>query len=207
MSDEVELYGKAAEEIISAVAGTSPGHELQEWLSDVVRGRRARSQIKVLQRTLELIEGAGLSVRVVPDKTLTPLLEFAGLENPEDDDMIATWAALLTTAATADGGVPPAFPSILSQITPREARTLAGIHGEPDRDLTPRELADTFGITTSELGNLERLSLIVAVDSDLTLGPQPSRPRWDMSEGGIQTVGLTALGVEFVAACQPPDVL
>jgi hypothetical protein len=66
---------ETAQEVAKVLASTTPGREGLEWLGDLVRGRRARSQVKILAKTRKAISKAGLSPHVVPDKTLVPLLE------------------------------------------------------------------------------------------------------------------------------------
>jgi hypothetical protein len=96
MADEIAVVAQAAldqnvRQVVASIAGTSPAQETLGLLGDVIRGRRARTQIKVLEKTTSAIEKAGFEVRVVPDKTLVPLLEYAGLEDFSNEDMVGRW--------------------------------------------------------------------------------------------------------------------
>ncbi len=163
MGSEIEIIGTAAGDVAAAVAGTSPAREGLEWVADVIRGRRARTQIKVLTKTAEALTEAGLTAKVVPDKTLVPLLEFAGLEE-EDDDMIERWANLLASAATAsDAPAMPSFPDILRQLTQEEVRALdylVGTEGAIYSSFTFAVARETAKLRDENLDNLERLGLV-----------------------------------------------
>ena len=109
-------------EAVSALTGTSPAREAIELVGDVIRGRRARTQIKILRKTMDALKEANRTPHVVPDKTLVPLLETAGLEDEGDDEMVERWANLLANASVtpAGGTLPPAYPRILHELEPIE---------------------------------------------------------------------------------------
>jgi hypothetical protein len=207
MSDELELYGTAAGEVAAAVAGTSPAREGLEWAADIIRGRRARTQIKVLSKTAKALKEAGLSANVVPDKTLVPLLEFAGLEDPDEEDMTSRWANLLANAATATtADVLPSFPDILRQLDSAEARALDSLvsdDGAPVPSWT-RAVCDAHGLRPEHLDDLERLGLVRFrgpdvwpvgdVNLDAPMRRKETRERIDP----------THLGGVFVMACRAP---
>ncbi len=203
VSDDLELAGKATQELVVAVTGTAPGREVLEWAADVIRGRRARTQIKVLAKTQKMLAEAGLTGHVVPDKTLMPLLEFAGLEDEENDPMLDRWAALLANAAS-DGtpDVPPSFPDILRQLEPAEAQEL-------DR-LVPDERAAGRGVSLyavelkgHQLDNLVRLGLVRYVDAGLT-----EEDLNQVARGGFRRsrpdMVVTQLAVGLLMACRRP---
>ncbi len=193
MSDELELYGTAAGEVAAALAGTSPGKEGLEWFADIIRGRRARTQVKVLSKTAEALREAGLSPRVVPARTLVPLLEFAGLEDEDDEEMVSRWANLLANAS-ADEDQPPSFPHILRQLSGRQARALERLRivGEEETIRTHRETEVTVG----EIYDLARLRLV-------DLKPEEGVPAHALHIGRWQ---LGWLGQPFVDACRSPAV-
>lgn len=84
--------------------------ESGEWVADIVRRQRMKTQIKTMRLADGMLEAAGLAARVVPAKTLIPLLELASLEEDSDVEMQGRWAALLANAAAGDN-TPPVMPS------------------------------------------------------------------------------------------------
>ncbi len=132
VSDELELVKAlstelepAVLEVAAAISGSSPVQESLGLLGDVIRGRRAKTQLRILVEMTHAIREAGLAAHVVPDRTLVPLLEFGGLADAEDPDMIARWANLLANAATpSSADVRPAFVDIVRQLEPIEAAAM-----------------------------------------------------------------------------------
>jgi hypothetical protein len=157
MNDEIALYGTAAGDVAAAVAGTSPGREGLEWIADIIRGRRARTQIKVLTKTAAALDEAGLSAAVVPNKVLVPLLEFAGLEDEDDDAMLNRWANLLATAATKPDRRHVAYPELLRQLEPVEAQCSTPCSTN-SRLRSAARATTTVGLTASGHGGLPRSS-------------------------------------------------
>jgi Abortive infection alpha len=224
----VELMKAAAEGGVQGFVQTVFGPLIEggEWIGDIVRRQRMKTQIKTLRRADEMLREAGLPARVVPAKTLVPLLELAGLEEDVDDEMQERWAALLANAAAAEDTpeVLPSFAPMLSEITAPEAKMLEGLAGlrrpqwshMPTLDLTEfmafagYDWRSDQGRETSTrdryevfVNNLERLRLI-EVDresriSDLQreLTGSPMMHR--------TKVQLTALGAAFVDACTTPS--
>jgi hypothetical protein len=221
VSQEVELAGRVlqelgppAQEFAARITGSAT-HELGEALADRIRLRRFRSQVKILTKAQEAADEAGLTPSVVPVKVLAPLLEFGGLEEEDNDDMTTRWANLLANAATDSGAdVPPAFPDILRQLEPIEAKILDSLfHSHnPDAGRQPwpfhrERIALALGlpadaVSQSRIENLVRLGLAAH-----TLG---SVERFSV-QGGDQVVmdrsavQITDLGLDFVRACQPPE--
>jgi hypothetical protein len=187
-NEELELYAKSAGDALTALAGTSPGAESAEWLADRIRGRRARVQVKVLQRTMQAIEEAGLVGKVVPAKTLVPLLEFAGLEKEDDEDMVSRWAFLLAHASTGDH-VPASYPHILAQLDGRQVRALDRLHDVGYEATYQAHRAN--GIPLELIYDLGRLRLVEFRTAEGDIG----RP-----EDGWT---LSWLGHPFVRACRP----
>ncbi len=88
-----------------------------------------RSQLKILKKAQEYAEEAGFEPGVVNMNLLVPLLEAGSLE--EDEGMADRWAALLANAAGRDAGVyevPPSFPDVLRQLSPKEAALLDAVY-------------------------------------------------------------------------------
>ncbi len=216
MSTEVELAAAllrepAVQDLVHAITGASPSKEAVEWLGDVVRGRRARTQVKVLKATLDAIHASGLTTRVVPAKHLVSLLDYAGLEDPADEEMIKRWANLLANHATADDRPHIAFPAILSELEPYEALMLETMFARVERgeshpiglmmfyeevsvDRLQEELQLERELIDLGAANLARLRL-VHEDDVHGRATEPIR---------IRKMWLTLLGYEFVRACQPP---
>lgn len=97
--------------------------ELGDMARDTVRYRRWRRQLKIAARAQAYLEEQGIPAGEVSLKTLVPLLELSSLEDPDDDDMVDRWAALLANAAGTERGtrVLPSFPRILGELSPEEA--------------------------------------------------------------------------------------
>jgi hypothetical protein len=191
----------AVAEFVTTMTGISPVHEALESVSDRVRGRRARTQIRVLVETEKAIRDAGLEGRVVPDKALTPLLSYASLEDPEDDDMIRRWAALLANAATASPAeVPPSFVEILHQLEPAEARAVdVLVSAEGDRMVPVVDL----GVSAAQADNLERLGLLRYEATFAAAAPLPAQ----LDEAFPRRGYGTSLAIAFVTACQAPGTV
>lgn len=216
MTDEAAALVQAVQDpgvrsVVASISGTSPAQEALGLIGDVIRGRRARTQIKVLEETTAAIQDAGLDPNVVPDKTLVPLLEFAGLEDSSDEDMIIKWANLLANAATSSAvEVPPSYPEILRQLEPVEARFLDSLmsvreereaRNQPNLrfiDIPFEEIPGHEGISWRHLDNLERLGLL-AYDCNLPLNVEPPTVPTGVS------VTENPLGVAFMNACRRPS--
>ena len=205
----------------------APGIELTRWGGDIIRARRAKTQIKLAAKVQAILDETGLSPHVVPAKTLFPLLEYATLEEPEDDDMITRWAALLVNAGTSESEiVPPAFPRILDQLSPTEAQLLDWLAPlGAGASLTNFMARAGFNPATGEdepryqalIDNLERLK-VCTVERPI---PELQRLQSQINDiknkspefRGHSTVGMAVLdtsiriselGRAFVAACTPP---
>ena len=190
--------------------------ELGEWIADHVRLRRWRSQLKILQKAKRYADEAGFDPEPVALKTLAPLLEGASLEEEDDDDMSSRWAALLANAARPGGDVPPAFPDILSHLTPYEARLLDAVY----ENAKPRPRAEwlTNGLRRDGVApvlggseddvavaveNLFRLRLCTPPAVGLGFTDHPNRQF--LIAAGEELICLTPLGAAFVEACRRPE--
>jgi hypothetical protein len=188
------------QEFVGAVVG-SPAVEAGAWLADSIRYKRWKSQLKILTKAQRDLANAGIDPQTVDLSVLVPLLELGSLT--EDEDLQNRWAALLANAAEGNGTVPPAYPSILSQLAPRDARVLDAIYewvgGEYRTKAVPiSEVAEGVEVIGewAELAveNLQRLRLVKP--SSLTF---PGAVQESFDEGF-----LTALGYDFVYHCRPP---
>jgi hypothetical protein len=212
MSDELNLVLRSFSDPdvrkgVKTLIGTEPVREALAMLADRVRGHRAKVQIKVLKNTISTLNEAGLSINVVPAKTLVPLLEFSSLEDPDDEKMVHRWANLLANAAAGEQGsaVPPSFPDVLRQLEPLEAQFLEEMlrarDTRPKRmnwvDLDLDQIDGHQSIEWRHLENLERLGLIqfeVDLPVNVTPPPQPS---------GVARVSETSFCISFIQACRP----
>jgi hypothetical protein len=213
MSEELAVVLKGisdpeARRGVEALAGTSPIREALEYLGDFIRGRRAQSQAKVLEKTFSAISEAGLEARgVVPAKTLVPLLEYASLEEPDDDKMVERWSHLLARALaeTGEDVIPPSFPHVLRQLEPVEALFLESLvearsfRGKTVSilDIPFDEVAHHDQVGWRQLENLERLGLLEFASDGPVNVPPPAKPN------SMVRLSETTFGWEFVKACQP----
>lgn len=194
------LQDPAVQHFIGTIVG-SPAHEAGAWLADSIRYKRWKSQVKIMTKAQRHLQNTGIDAQTVDLTVLVPLLEAASLT--EDEEMQDRWASLLANAASGDDAVSPAYPSILSQLAPRDARVLNAIYEDVgrsyrDKPAAIQKVADGVGVIGewAELAveNLQRLRLIKL--SNL-LSPGGTQETFD--EGY-----LTALGYDFVFHCRPP---
>jgi hypothetical protein len=186
------LLGPAADEL---------GGMLREW----VISKRRQNLSRIAAKAAAMVPDGANDAPRLSTRTVVALLEQASLED-EGAGLDEEWAGLLASAVTGVD-VPSAYPAILSQMTPRDAKllnTLAGLH-EPAAHL-PR-----IGF----LGNATGLSgdeLMEAIDSLLRLRlcaltiPQTGEvvrrsDLWPMEESALE---ITVLGRQFLRACRGP---
>jgi hypothetical protein len=208
MTEDIVQVAKAAAELEPAVeafaeatGALEPVRETTGWLADIVRYRRLAHQAKLLMRAAEKIKASGLPAHAVPDKTLRAILEDGPLE--DDESMQERWTNLLANAATTDGNdLRIAYPRILSDLEPDEARLLERIFGEdgPRPGFKTYAYDDTSDLVDEAgLDNLERLGL---VKRNWSIGTTVG----ELADGEIKLKGvqITELGWAFVAACREP---
>jgi hypothetical protein len=99
--------------LIDKIAGPA-AEEIGLMLRDSVRVYRLKRQVRLLQKTQEILDKLGGEPRTVPLKLLLPIVEHGS--NEEDDELQDRWAALLANSATRDILI-PAAPDILRQFT------------------------------------------------------------------------------------------
>jgi hypothetical protein len=202
-----ELVRSAADEIspevsrfIGTIAG-SPAIEVSELIAEQIRAWRFRLEIRHLRKAMAQLEQAGLSPKVVPMRTLAPLIEGASLE--DDESLGDRWASLLANAASGSQSVPPSFPGVLRELDPVGAQLLDYVyetHMQLAPDLRPHFAADVtraqgeMALSDVELefhvDNLIRLRLITS-------------PGLFGGGSNMKHVSLTQFGRSFVRACRP----
>jgi hypothetical protein len=182
--------------------------ELGRYIGEKIQFLRFQQSLRVAERARKLLQECGLTPRPVTPKILVAILENAGLE--DDDALVETWASLLATASAI--GIPAAFPAVLAQLEPDEARIaevlfehylrmnqagtplgymgrgLEGINLRAGVNLTNREFV--FAIL-----NLERLGLVAKAWG---AGGPPEEVC------NFEGYALTPFGFEFVRACRGP---
>jgi hypothetical protein len=171
--------------------------ELGGWAGDVVEFVRWKWRVKMLKRAEGIIESAGLTAHGVPLQVLMPILDSGA--NEDRPDMQERWANLLANAATMSGTVPAAFPEILRQLEPIEARTLDYMIGEVGLwEGTARLLGRAMpGLDNANIDNMVRLALVRFTAEDYT-GPGADIR---YPEPKLES---TVLAARFVAACLSP---
>jgi Abortive infection alpha len=162
------LFGPAAEE-----AGL--------MLKDHVRVFRAKRQLRLYLRTAEIFEKTGLRPQHVPLKLLFPIVENASVE--ESDDLQDRWANLLAHAADPAEGhtVSISFPTILRELTPRQAKFLDAIYHEA---VKRSDRWRKHGAENVSFSYVDFISLF----TDAGLARYPSHQRYTMAESDRQDV-------------------
>lgn len=114
------------EKLMSKLFGPSI-KEFGELFADNVRFRRLRNQIKILNKTRELLDKNGLESHELNLKTIIPLIEKSSVE--EDELLQDKWANLIASmASTPENGLEPRLINTLSSLSALEAKILDFIH-------------------------------------------------------------------------------
>jgi|GEM_PF-1884517 len=101
--------------------------ELGELFADKVRFRRWKNQVKIFNKTREILDKNGLEPRELNLKTLVPLIEKSSVE--EDELLQDKWANLISNIATSpENGLEPRLINTLSSLSSLEAQILDFIH-------------------------------------------------------------------------------
>lgn len=170
-------------------------------LGDTVAYWRFKNQIRLLERTKKYLDAKGISPKALPPTIIVPLLEHGSLE--EEPKMQDRWSRLLATAVSEPDSVSPAFPRILSELSPLEANIIEWMQKRVISQVgwvaTWDQIRDEFKINTIRyqvaIGNLVRLNLC----RDTPIGDDGSRStEWQ----SYQRVEFTRLGDAFVYACR-----
>ena len=114
------------EKFMSKLLGPSI-KEFGELFADNVRFRRLKNQVKIFNKTRELLDKNGLEPRELNLKTLVPLVEKSSVE---DEELLQDkWANLIANiASTPESGLEPRLINTLSALSSLEARILDFIH-------------------------------------------------------------------------------
>jgi abortive infection alpha-like protein len=119
----VEAALKPFADLLEKLAGPT-AEEIGLTFKDHVRVFRLKRQLRLFQRTKEMLQEAGIEPKHVSLKILGPIVESASLE--ENDSLQDKWAALLATAASADEDeqVHPSFVEVLKQLSALDSQFL-----------------------------------------------------------------------------------
>jgi hypothetical protein len=165
-----------------------------------------------------MVREAGAQPGGLPAKILLPLLQYASLE--DDEYLQEHWAALLANAGIAGTGVHPAFPGILRQLRPSDARFLdVCFEAYNDAAYPPvNEWVNSngFGTWHTLMGLWERggfkESLSLTVDNLVRLNLLSRQTVASKDESPDITIlptfdhfSITELGRQFVSACKAPS--
>jgi len=102
--------------------GQAIAHPIVEW-----QKRRVERATQLVGRAAVIVNEMGQEPQSVPGRIFWPVVERGSVE--EDPDLSERWAALLANASTKNTTVLPAFVTILSELSPLEARLLSRIYG------------------------------------------------------------------------------
>lgn len=104
-------------------------NEFGELFADKVKYVRLKNQIKIFNKSRELLEKNGLEPRVLNLKTLVPLIEKSSIE---DDELLQDkWANLICNISTTpENGLEPRLINTLSSLSSLEAKILDFIFDE-----------------------------------------------------------------------------
>lgn len=154
-------------------------------LTERVRLRRLKNQIKILEKAQKIAEDANMDIKQINLKILVPLLEYSSLE--EDETMQDMWAKLLSNYADSTKRYTSTiYPFILNQIMIEDINYLVGIRGFKQRQYKQFEVS---GVT---IANLTRLGLIHEI-STAGFVYDGERPIY---------YAITELGIDFLNACK-----
>ena len=200
MKAAMEVLFEPVKDLVQKLAGPA-AEELGLTFGEHVRQFRIKRELRLLTRTKEMLEEAGISPKQVPLKLLYPLIQNGQLE--EDDSLQDKWAALLANSCKEGNEVLPSFPEILKQITPVEAKFLDSAYDEVSEggygSKIPIKEVTLTAITDVMIGDLERLGLLDRhVEDKFTSSLNHHR------FGPDNHLFVSLFGREFIRACRPP---
>lgn len=197
----IEQVGPATYDVADAAGVLDVIREQTGLLYDRLHYRRELRRVQLVQATAEQIRASGLPIGAVSDRLLREVLESG---SNEDDAYLGTlWSNLLANVLTDFRSVPRAFPEVMRQLEPAEARFLREVASQQGRHLPGswvemRELQDVPDVIEwRHLDNLERLSLLsfeTSLPNNVELPERPPR------EGIDVRFSLTPFGEAFLAA-------
>jgi hypothetical protein len=111
-----------AEKFMATLFGPS-AKEISELFADKIRYQRLKNQIKIFNKTIELLDKNNIEARELNLKTLVPLIEKSSLE---DNELLQNkWAILLANITSSpETGLEPKLVKTLSNLSTLEAQVL-----------------------------------------------------------------------------------
>jgi len=224
MSDDLVALSRSAQELepavrefASAVGRLGPVQELVQWIADEIRYRREPRKAAILIAAAEQVRRSGLPARAVEDRLLRTVLEEGSLE--DHPDMRDRWSNLLANDLISDSKTHVAFPGLLAQISPVEARMLDAMYNAMVDELAGRDrrgswfhgfapvfFVERVGLSLKQYPtaakNLDRVGL--ADKTGWMHGPTVLRGAG--YERISDAINLSHFGAEFVLACSPPGL-
>jgi hypothetical protein len=178
------------------------GPSLEEFglsLSDGLKIRRLKNQLKNLQRAKEIAEAHHVTIKQINLKALFPYLEGAALE--EDETLQEMWANLFVNYIDTEKNLTlTVFPDLLKHLSSNEVNILAfmmdnkGYFSQPDIYSGTKDFSGTY--LPEELDNLLRLELIHEMGDYSIYGENK------IEELQPKNYYLTNLGDAFLSACR-----
>jgi len=206
-SEDVELFAKTSGEVVAALAEKSGALALPNEYATYIASRiHLRHYPKLIERaiaTAEKIRAAGLPAKAysaLDEPLLTAILEATAEET--DPDLQVLWENLLANAVIDDSSeVRRAFPGILRELDPKDARLLDALASRTSDDSYG---VDQFKTVPGErdgisLDNVTALELLRPVRMLRTTAGSIA-----VDDGSITGYAFTERGWAFVKACQPP---
>jgi len=189
-------------DLIWGFLGKAIGPTVEEFglgLSDNLRMRRFRNQLKNLERAKKIAEDHNVNIKQINLKALFPYLEGAVLE--EDETLQEMWANLFVNYVdTAKNLTMTVFPDILRHLSSNEVKIISFMRENTSLLKKNRWYGETQNYpgeyTDEEIGNLSRLGLIHA-ESNLSIYDENKIEEW-----APDNYYLTNLGRAFLDACQ-----
>jgi hypothetical protein len=205
---------KEGRELFLRLCGPS-ADELGQHFADHIRWWRSKRALARFKEAEALCSKSGLRIIESPDmRVMVPLLEKCSLVE-DDDEMSRRWARLLATTMTS-GGVHPAYPQILAEVTAVEAQILEFLFDRAVAWLARRagdeeryaeairkgwaRLSITSERQLQQQFKLEAFELRVALDNLVRL-----RLVFDKDPKHPDHVFLTAQAFQFMRACRGPE--
>lgn len=209
----LEVVFKPVADLIEKLAGPA-AEEFGLTVQDHVRVFRLKRQLRLFQRTKEMLAEAGFEAKRVPLKLLGPLVESASLE--EDNELQDRWAALLANASAHLEEIHPSFVDIMRQLSSMDVLVLDILF-----DLLPKSKKEDREVNDGRL--LEELSVrlqLREIADPQTFWAMKDRLRESLAASSLGRLGLlvvegvdpehkpsyalTEFGESFCKACRAP---
>lgn len=216
----IEEAAATARHYLDTLLGDSLG-QAGRLIADTVGFWRFKNQVRIILKAKAFLESKGIDPKAVLPKVALPILEAGSLEN--DEEMHGRWTMLLANAAASPDSISPAFPKILAELSPLDAKILQYAYeqvlqtGRHPTHVHWRDALQAVGVTfpadypVSDTGvlasddpalgttihNLIRLELIT---TQLTQYYLLNRQIINK-----ETFELTPFGFIFIRACNPPE--